>query len=1204
MNHHALLSDASPREIIHPAYAVKQRLRSSCLSAVLAVILGVSTMADGAYANNVNVITDVRSDYGRILFNWDQPMRISPSSNGRELTILLERPSNVPLGRMTSGLAPYIVSGRQSPDGRTIILTMSDAFAIRHFQSGTNNGVDVLFGGRPTAEKNLSPEPQTGNTVLVNNKAPVKPISTINANTTIAAAKKPIFDTRQSVAPQQGALITAQVPSPPAVTQPQPTAPTPIPQSSNIPSPTGELVQSTLSPVSLPVVKKANEATPPSNPTALTQKPTTQPALPRLISRPIIHIPSIEEEQAKRLAAKKAVQPVAPAKQEVAEKQTAPKEKEIATEKKAPAEPKVAKEQIAPKEKEIATEQKAPAEQKLAKEQTNPTSFPLPTEKPTIQAQAQPVPSQEKEKHKLSVAINHTPSSTSLIFPFKERTAVATFSRGNETFIAFSTPTSLNLDHIASVLPKDFATIQAVDAQGGSVLRITARKGHLFTVARPTGEGYEWGIGLAHRTKNPKNLVIPELVGASGTNPQFALNFLQTAEPVQFQDPVTGETIVAIPSYEAQKGVYPERTLLDVSVLRTGQGVAFVPYDPNVTARRTRQGIRIGKEQGLLAHPNTPNLPKDILAQAEPMGEGFFPNDYWKVENIEQFNQKQDALKRAISSNDEREKQKLRLQLAQLYTSEGMHREANALLEMIARDDINFYEIQQLDALAGANYFMMKHYGLARQHFMQPTVKDEEELELWHDLLDIAEGSDDGFDYLDAEYNYLKGYPLPMRRTIGLMSAEDALAHKRYRSVQKILDHMGGQGILDPKTAQEVNYIAGRMFAELQDFKRAEMLLTPLAEQTENNRLRAGAQFALATARYKNNEITRDELINALNDLRLLWRGDAFEMQLLNTLAELETNNGEYLQALRDWKDITTYYQDHPTAHNAYKRMSETFVDLFNQHKADGMKPLDALALYYEFRELTPLGTAGDHMIQNLADKLAEVDLLDRAARLLEHQVTFRLEKEDRSRVGARLALLRLLNREPKKTLEILELTGYGDSDEELLRRRNHIAAMSYAKLGKWQRALNSLRDDFSREAKFIRTEIYWETRDWDNVALSAEDILATRIDLAQPLNDEEAEALLRLAIAYAFKNEGQQLTYLRDYFTPLLTSEEKKKTFDFLTSGVSPLSRENVTRLTSEMAKIKSFLDNYRMEQTNQDADEKLNEATSADEQKISSAM
>src|SRR5260370_29149388 len=87
------------------------------------------------------------------------------------------------------------------------------------------------------------------------------------------------------------------------------------------------------------------------------------------------------------------------------------------------------------------------------------------------------------------------------------------------------------------------------------------------------------------------------------------------------------------------------------------------------------------------------------------------------------------------------------------------------------------------------------------------------------------------------------------------------------------------------------------------------------------------------------------------------------------------------------------------------------------------MKPVDALAMFSEFRELTPIGRRGDEMIRRLADRLAAVDLLDQAAELLQYQIDKRLEGAARAQVAAKLAMVYLTNRKPDRAIAALRTT-------------------------------------------------------------------------------------------------------------------------------------------------------------------------------------
>ncbi len=227
---------------------------------------------------------------------------------------------------------------------------------------------------------------------------------------------------------------------------------------------------------------------------------------------------------------------------------------------------------------------------------------------------------------------------------------------------------------------------------------------------------------------------------------------------------------------------------------------------------------------------------------------------------------------------------------------------------------------------------------------------------------------------------------------------------------------------------------------------------------------------------------------------------------------------------------------------------------------------------------MPPLGGAGDKMIQGLADRLSSVDLLDRAAGLLDHQVKYRLEGEERSTVGTRLALLHLLNDEPQKALDTLEVTGYGENDTELARQRRHLTATALTELDRPEDAIAILAGDNSPESKIVKLRTYWEMSDWINVIDTGEDILGNRPNLTAPLNKAETETLLRLALAYQFERNTTQLQYLRDYFSPLLPEDSStKNTFLFITNNQGPIDPQNFQAVSQEIANIETFMQSYR---------------------------
>ena len=124
------------------------------------------------------------------------------------------------------------------------------------------------------------------------------------------------------------------------------------------------------------------------------------------------------------------------------------------------------------------------------------------------------------------------------------------------------------------------------------------------------------------------------------------------------------------------------------------------------------------------------------------------------------------------------------------------------------------------------------------------------------------------------------------------------------------------------------------------------------------------------------------------------------EFNLLRRLGELYLEEKDFVSGLSALRQAVTFFPTNVEARVVSKRMINEFSSIYTDGTADSMTPLTALSLYDQFRELTPVGRRGDRIIQRLADRLVEVDLLDRASVLLDRQVKFRLRGKQKAMVG------------------------------------------------------------------------------------------------------------------------------------------------------------------------------------------------------------
>ena len=181
----------------------------------------------------------------------------------------------------------------------------------------------------------------------------------------------------------------------------------------------------------------------------------------------------------------------------------------------------------------------------------------------------------------------------------------------------------------------------------------------------------------------------------------------------------------------------------------------------------------------------------------------------------------------------------------------------------------------------------------------------------------------------------------------------------------------------------------------------------------------------------------------------MAWRGDETEAEALQLLGRLYAEDGRYRDAFQIMRTALTAYPRSEMTRRIQDEAAVAFDSLFLGGKGDAMPAIDALSLFYDFRDLTPVGRRGDEMIRKLADRLVSVDLLDQAAELLQHQVDNRLQGAARAQVAVRLAVIYLMARKPDRAIQVLRATRSADLPNELRNQRLLIEARAQSDVGR-----------------------------------------------------------------------------------------------------------------------------------------------------------
>jgi len=260
--------------------------------------------------------------------------------------------------------------------------------------------------------------------------------------------------------------------------------------------------------------------------------------------------------------------------------------------------------------------------------------------------------------------------------------------------------------------------------------------------------------------------------------------------------------------------------------------------------------------------------------------------------------------------------------------------------------------------------------------------------------------------------------------------------------------------------------------------------------------------------------------------------------------------------------------------------MTRTFTDLFGTDGAAKMPPLEALALYEQYRELTPPGPDGDRIIRKLAERLVEIDLLDRAAELLDHQVQYRLTGAEKAQVGTRLAGIRLLDGKPELALAALDKSVVEEITPALAEERQLLRARALSQMGKGSDAVQLLATDQSRNANLLRIDIAMRDKQWPAAAQALADVIGPPPAAGAPLDPQVAGLVVNRAIALSLARDNAGLDALRRDFGKAMETSRDAPTFQLLTRPEEAAGLADAATIRSRMSEIdlfRSFLDNYR---------------------------
>jgi hypothetical protein len=640
---------------------------------------------------------------------------------------------------------------------------------------------------------------------------------------------------------------------------------------------------------------------------------------------------------------------------------------------------------------------------------------------------------------------------------------------------------------------------------------------------------------------------------------------------LRISDPEVGDRIEAVTVAASGVGVSEPRRFVDVEVLESAQGIAIRPISDQVVVENTGGQIVIGKPGGISVSQDADRQRQRpaLTATAAPRARLFDFAAWAKGPGATIALSREELFRQAAVTTNRETKRNARVALARFYLGNNFGPEALGVIQEIVRSESGKVEDTALRAMRGAARVLSGEFAAANEDLRHPVLEGNVEVAPWRATVAAARG-----DWKSAQQQLRDlemvwdGYPLWLAARMGIMAVEASLAVGDTGAAAARIDALERRK-LDPADREALAVLRGYLLKLSGNADGAIAIWREVAGSNDR-KAQARARYALANMLYERKEATLDQTIAQMERLRYAWRGDVHEFDVLRRIAQLYAERGDSRNALQTLKEAATYFRDIEGVESVARDMAKTFHNLFAEGGAEKLDAVTALALFDEFRELTPGGAEGDAMVRKLADRLASVDLLDDAARMLEGQIKFRLKGEEKSRAGLRLATFRLADRKPAAALEALADSAEPEISSELAHDRRLVQARALAAAGKETDALDVLAGDEDPAAERIRATVQWRAKAWKPAA----EAFARLIAAEDPAAELPALVISR-AVALTLAGDEAALTALYGQFADTMKKTRYADAFGAVAGPNAGQARDYraAARIADEITSLEGLL-------------------------------
>ena len=760
-------------------------------------------------------------------------------------------------------------------------------------------------------------------------------------------------------------------------------------------------------------------------------------------------------------------------------------------------------------------------------------------------------------------------------FRFPRPTGAAAFVEGGQVTLVFDTRDILNPDRLKGLLPQ--IVQDATVTRDGKVvlLRLQLKRQQ---IVRLSDDANQWSLSFGEKGGKPALPLAPrrdtdergQTIVAVPVPGLTGIHWLDNRDG--------GLPVAVVTALGPTRAIQKPYRFVEFGLLQSAHGLAVGTFADDVVVRAGAEEALIGRAGGLIVSLDAapPPEPETKAAKATPP---LLDPGRWRELQTDTVRDRMRELQQDVADSSRSRRSMARLNLARFLVANGLVAEAAGPLNALMADDPPMRGNRNALFLKGVIATLMYRDAEALKAFQAPAIKDDAESALWRALVEQRMGRNGpalaGFRRAEAS---LDSYPMDLQVRFRPAMARAALAMRDTMGAEKQLDKLGElpeERVPVEETAllrAMLDDVAGRPDAALNAYRDLfEAKSRPVAAEAQ---LRA-VQLARAEKRA---DLSNDEAAARLETVSAIWRGGEIEIEALAELSRIYAEQQRWRDAFQTARRANEIFPEHPLTRRMQDETAQRFEALFSDPHLDQLARVDALALFYDFREFLPLGRRGDEITRLLADRLVELDLLDQAGDMLNYQMERRLTGAARSTLAARLAMVRLMNRKPSEALQALVSTRLVELPADVKRARLLLEVKALSDLSRTDQALDMLEGERGPEVDRLRADTLWTGRRWREAGEAHERILGESWRGEAPLSEGERRDVMRAAIAYVLSDEALSLDRLRTKFAARMAQSSDARLFAFITgaSRAKPADIREIARSAAGADTMSDFLKEY----------------------------